>query len=157
MITNDKTDEQWKDIEGYEGLYQVSNLGRIKCIRVITGRDRITKCKNLILKPEITRTGYLRISLQYGIKSRKLIHRLVAESFIPNPNNLPEVNHRIGDKADNRASNLEWVTKSSNIKHAFAIGLKSNAGIKNPFFGKIHSESSKLKISETKKAGYANR
>jgi hypothetical protein len=65
--------------------------------------------------------GYLRVSLGYGFSKR--VHRLVAEAFVPNPNNLPEVNHKDGNKANNNAMNLEWCTRKDNMAHAFASGL----------------------------------
>ena len=99
--------EIWKDIKEYEGLYQVSNLGRVK--RVTTGR---------ILKGRKNTTGYLQIGLcKKGIRDSKLIHRLVTETFIPNPENKAEVNHIDENKTNNMISNLEWVTAKENSNH----------------------------------------
>lgn len=99
--------EIWKDIEGYEGLYQVSNFGRVK--RVTTGR---------ILKGGKDRGGYLRITLcKNGVTSTKTIHRLVAQAFIPNPENKPEVNHIDENKTNNNVLNLDWMTAKENINH----------------------------------------
>ena len=96
--------EIWKDIKGYEGIYQVSNLGRIK--RVETDR---------ILKPLKHTKGYLNIGLYKNhTASKKLIHRLVAQAFIPNSENKPEINHIDEDKANNRVNNLEWSTRKEN-------------------------------------------
>lgn len=99
--------EVWKDIEGYEGLYQVSNLGRIK--RVET--DRILKaCKD--------KGGYLRVNLsKNSVTSTNTLHRLVAEAFIPNTDNKPEVNHIDEDKTNNSINNLEWSTRKYNLNH----------------------------------------
>ena len=105
--------EIWKDIEGYEGYYQVSNLGRVK--RVSDG---------YILKPYHHEKGYLKIDLQIHGKRRKFrIHRIVAEAFIPNENNYPQINHINGMKEDNRVENLEWCTNKMNSEHAWRLGL----------------------------------
>ena len=101
--------EIWKDIEGYEGLYQVSNLGRVRNIRV--------------LKPAPTKDGYLRVCFSVCGKTKGfLVHRLVAKAFIPNTQNS-EVNHIDGNKMNNSVGNLEWSTRSDNILHAYRNGL----------------------------------
>lgn len=96
--------EIWEDIKGYEGLYQISNLGRVKSL----GNNKMRKEK--ILKPYILKKGnYLRIGLtNNGIRKMYLVHRLVAETFIPNPNNLPQVNHKDENTSNNCVSNLEF-------------------------------------------------
>ena len=99
--------EIWKDIEGYEGLYQVSNFGRIKSLYNYRG-------KNNILVPHIKR-GYYQIGLRKNTKRKWFsIHRLVAETFIENPNNLPCVNHIDENKLNNKVENLEWCTIAYN-------------------------------------------
>ena len=99
-------DEVWKDIEGYEGLYQVSNLGRVKSIRY--GKERI-------LKPLRYNCGYFVVNLwKNGERNQYLVHRLVCQSFIPNPNNLPQVNHKDENKENNSVENLEWCTAKYN-------------------------------------------
>ena len=101
--------EIFRDVKGYEGYYEISNLGRV----------RSTSYKGVkILKPFITKKGYLNVIFCVKWKTEhKLIHRLVAEAFIPNPNNLPEVNHKNRDISDNTVDNLEWVSKQENIDH----------------------------------------
>ena len=117
-------EEIWKSIKGYEGLYEISNFGRVKSM------PKLRMKKEKIMKPS-NRGGYLRISLSKdGISKSFYIHRLVAESFIPNLDGKKEVNHIDGNKKNNNASNLEWSTRSENMKHAFKTGLskpKDNA------------------------------
>lgn len=103
-----------KDIVGYEGLYKVSNLGYVKG-------------KKGILKPYINLRGYYSVCLVKHNKPKTYrLHRIVAQAFIPNPDNKPQVNHIDGDKSNNKAENLEWCTQSENMKHAFRIGLCNN-------------------------------
>ena len=116
--------EVWKDIKGYEGLYQVSNLGRARSldryVRNGTSNKNIKRGK--ILKPCATRDGYLQLNL---IKNKKkkvsTVHRLVAKAFIVNFENKPCVNHIDGNKQNNNVENLEWVTYSENTIHAIKI------------------------------------
>lgn len=117
--------EVWRDIAGYEGQYQVSNLGNVRTLSDRHGNQRL-------IKPGKDSKGYLRIGLvKNGQRKTFSVHRLVAQAFIPNPLNLPEVNHVKGIKDDNRASELEWTTSSENMTHAFKTGLCSRTGLKN--------------------------
>ena len=116
------TKEIWKDIQGYEGLYQISNLGRIKSLErmIITSNNITKKISEKILKPCLRKNGYYSIVLQKNNKSKYYtIHRLVAKEFIPNPNNLPQVNHKDGNKLNNNINNLEWCTNSDNTQHGY--------------------------------------
>lgn len=114
---NKNMNEIWKAIKGYEGLYQVSNLGRV----LSNGR----KCVTRIMKAQRNTKGYYYVNLfKYGKRTPVLIHRLVAETFIPNIENKGTVNHIDGNKLNNSVNNLEWNTCSENIKHAYANGLK---------------------------------
>ena len=109
--------EQWKPIERFNGEYMVSNFGRVRSLK---------RHKDRIMPQTIQRRGYLACTFWMNNKAKCVkVHRLVAETFIPNPNNLPEINHIDGDKLNNLASNLEWCTRSQNVKHSFDIGLKT--------------------------------
>ena len=115
-------DEEWRDIIGYEGLYQVSNLGRVKSLsRYVTRGCYSWVTKDIILKP--TYQGrYDRVSLFNIVNNKKqgkqfYIHRLVAQAFLANPNVFPQVDHKNGDNRDNRACNLRWCTQIENINN----------------------------------------
>ena len=113
-------EEIWKDVPGYEGLYQVSNMGRVKSLIV----SRAHPIAPRILALSEDRKGYLRCRL----KDRSVpIHRLVAVAFIQNPGNKPQVNHIDGNKKNNCTENLEWVTNTENQRHAFNLGLKTTS------------------------------
>ena len=113
-------EEVWKKIEMYDGMYEISNLGRVKSHK----RKEVK-----ILKPTKDRYGYLGVRLcKNCVMSRFKLHRLVAQYFVENPNNYREVNHKDGNKENNVFENLEWVTRSQNLKHAFSLGLKTITG-----------------------------
>lgn len=148
-------EEIWKDIVGYEGHYQVSTLGRVRNNR--SGR---------ILKPNkcggVDGRSYYQVGLYQGThSSRKClnVHRLVAMAFIPNPDDKPQVNHINGNKGDNRAENLEWVTAKDNLKHAYRV-LGKKVAIGEPFAKKvIRLEDGKVFnsiIDATKACGHTN-
>jgi len=126
--------EKWKDIKGYKGVYKISNFGRIytkhKC-RIKSPNIRIYIHANLYLKGEVARFK---------------VHRLVAEYFLKNDNNFPQINHIDGNKHNNNVFNLEWCNNSYNQKHAYRIGLKTGANT-NPVRGEKHY-SHKLKEKE---------
>lgn len=111
--------EEWKDLIGYEGLYQISNYGRVKSIeRVIISKKAKREVKSRIVKPYDHSGGYIDYVLfKDGEKKHIYAHRLVAQHFLQNPNNLPEVNHKDFDKRNNHVLNLEWCTASENITH----------------------------------------
>lgn len=100
--------EIWREVEGYEG-YQVSNFGRVKSLNYQrTNQERV-------LRPLKISSGYLQVVLWKDRKAKRLlVHRLVAQAYIPNPNNYPQVNHKDEDKTNNCVENLEWVTASYN-------------------------------------------
>lgn len=109
-------EEIWKPIEGYEGLYEVSNLGRVKSLNYKhTGQEKI-------MKTLLKRTGYCRASLRKdNISKDWSVHRLVANAFIENPENLPEVNHKDENPSNNCVENLEWCDHKYNVNYGTAI------------------------------------
>lgn len=118
--------EIWKDIPDYEGIYQVSNLARIKSLSrlVKNGKKKTKLTKDLILKQTNNTSGYKHVTLcKNTINKNGIVHILVAKAFIPNPDNKPEVNHKDGVKTNNNIENLEWVTSSENRIHAYETGL----------------------------------
>ena len=124
--------EKWRPVEGYEGLYEVSNTGRVRSVdryvKTCYGSYRLHKGK--VLSPGIRPDGYLVVSLQYRMFR---VHRLVAEAFLPNPDNLPQVNHKDEDKSNNRVDNLEWCTAKYNNNYGTARIRAKETAIKNGY------------------------
>ena len=116
--------EEWRDVKGYEGMYQISNLGRFRsCSRMVKNKHSYRPVKEKVLKP-FKWGSYMYVHLRSGEKLiSRSVHRLVAEAFILNTHNKPEVNHIDGNKMNNCASNLEWCTSSENELHAARTGL----------------------------------
>ncbi len=132
-------EEIWKDIQGYEGYYQVSNLGNIKSLaRKIIRSDGVVQFrKERIMSKRICTDGYYMAKFNVDKKSECIaIHKLVAKHFIPNPNNLPEVNHKDCNRKNNCIDNLEWCTHQENVKYSWELGhYKGRFGKDNPNYG----------------------
>ena len=119
--------EEWKDIEGFEGVYQISSMGRVRSLKF--GKERILKLNNS--------NGYLYVLLRKNGKPINLsIHRLVATYFIPNPENKPEVNHKNCKRGDNRVENLEWCTRKENVNNPLTLKKRSGENHPKPTLGK---------------------
>ncbi len=121
----------WRPIKGYEGLYEVSDSGLIQSldryVNLPKGNRRFAKGR--ILKLNVTNRGYLDVRLNKDGKAKSfLVHRLVLEAFVPNPENYPIANHLSGDKMENTVENLKWTNHSGNALHAYQTGLNSNCG-----------------------------
>lgn len=131
--------EYFTNLKGYEDLYMISNYGTIKSLdKKIKNKNGYRKMNGKIMKAKVDKYGYFRIGLTKDKKQKFYqVHRLVAQTFIPNPNDFPVINHIDGDKQNNHISNLEWCTYKENTKHAYKIGLKigksaEHKGNKNP-------------------------
>ena len=141
--------EEWKAIPGYEGLYEVSNMGNVRNVR-----------RNTLLRLSKDCYGYIQVSLyKNGRRTGLRVHRLVAEAFIPNPDNLPQVNHKDEDKSNNRVDNLEWCDSKYNLNYGTARIRSRNTNIKNGYwtglsneeYRKEYYEENKEKIREKKR------
>lgn len=127
-------EEIWKDIPNYEGYYQVSNYGRVRSLNKVVKCNRGTRLRKIkILRSSITNRGYLSVGLCKENRQKKLlVHRLVAEAFIPNPHNLPIVNHKDENQLNNCTENLEWCTQKYNVNYGTAIQRMSEKLLNNP-------------------------
>lgn len=122
--------EVWKAVAGYEGLLEVSDLGRVRCLDAVRGGQ---KRRGTIYSPFIAKNGYDHIAPKVGATRRKLlVHRLVATAFVPGWFERATVNHRDGNKRNNRAENLEWITTADNTRHQWRTGLVDLRGEKHP-------------------------
>lgn len=146
-------EEIWKPIEGYEGLYEVSSYGRVKRLG---GYDRFNRKKvSKILKLSYNNSGYYIVHLwKNGFRKSKLLHRLVAETFIPNIDNLPQVNHKDENKSNNRVDNLEWCTAKYNSNYGTSIERRKVKMINNGYFLDLNSDEKKIYKKEYHKKYY---
>ena len=158
--------EIWKDVKGFEGFYQVSNLGRVRSLdRIAVSENRSTqKIKGAIKKVKVGKNGYYMVMFYKDSKYKcAYVHRLVAQAFIPNPDNLPQVNHKDEIRTNNCVDNLEWCDSKYNNNYGTKIDRhmghyvsdetkekisKANIGNKN-WLGKHRSQETKDKISKT--------
>lgn len=126
-------EEIWRDIPGYEGIYQVSCEGKVKSLsrKIIDKNNKKKQIKERIMKQQLFNTGYYKVKLTdcKGVTKNKFVHRLVLLTFLYHSEKV--VNHKDGIKTNNKLSNLEYVTSSENNKHAYDIGLKTSAVIKH--------------------------
>ena len=136
------TEEIWKDIPGYEGLYQVSNFGRVKSLRRPYGNNGgIQWTKERILSPGKDKDGYLQVNLHCnGKQHQRKVHRLVAQAFLPNMDNLPMVNHKDEDKTNNNVDNLEWCDQKYNINYGGCIDRAIETRLKNGFIKRTYPQ-----------------
>ena len=123
------TVEEWRDVVGYEGFYQVSNLGNVKSLdRIIERNGKLSYLKGKTIKACFSGRGYLTVGLSKNNKVKLVgVHRLVTQAFIPNPDNLPQVNHKDCVKSNNRVENLEWCSVLYNLTYDerhIKVGLK---------------------------------
>lgn len=121
--------EEWREIEGYEGYYEVSNLGKVRSLdrKVFNPKSGMTVRRGCLFQPNTNHKGYKYVGFsKNGVRSGLLfVHKLVANAFVPNQENKPQVNHRDGNKLNNASWNLEWNTDAENQKHAKDNFLKS--------------------------------
>lgn len=150
--------EIWKDIIGYEGKYQVSNLGNVRSLNYLNQKGFVKILKQSKHNKNSAGIYYKMVTLcSNGKEQMKSVHRLVAEAFIENPENLPFINHKDENPSNNHISNLEWCTNKYNCnygtkKERLSKKLKGKfIGENNPMYGKHHTEETKKEMSETRK------
>lgn len=140
----------WKAIKGLEGYYEASDDGQIKSLArsfIAKSGQRFT-VRERILKPALTRYGYLKVSIYVdGKKLTRFVHKLVALAFLDNPENKPQIDHKNGIRTDNRVSNLHWVTAKENSN--MPIHIANISGENNGFYGKTHNERTKSLVAES--------
>jgi hypothetical protein len=129
QLTNEEIAREWKLIPEWEDIYEVSNYGEVRSLERIVACNKGNRIvKGRLIKPTISKRGYSMIYLRDSKREyNKLLHRIVAIVYVPNPKNYPQINHIKGNKQDNRAWMLEWCTSSMNNKHAFTdLGKKAS-------------------------------
>lgn len=153
--------EQWKSIKDFEGWYEVSDLGRVRSLdRTIDHPCGAKRRKGIILKEKIDTHGYCFVILcRNAYRKHCLVHRLVAQQFIKNPFNKPAINHKTGNKLDNRAAELEWATNQENSQHSYDTGLDNKRSMSKEKAAEIKRMISKgvrkIDISRAMKVSYS--
>lgn len=146
--------EEWRSVVGYEGLYEVSSYGRVRSV------DRYVKSKSesywlrkgKMLSPAKDKNGYLKVNLSCNGKNNIIrVHRLVAQVFIENPDNLPEINHKDEDKTNNSVDNLEWCDRKYNNNYGTKIERQKNTNIQNGFWTGLSKEEYMKKYNQDRK------
>ena len=147
--------EIWKDVAGYEGIYKVSNMGRILSIGRVIKFARVSRYfkESHLLKLHVETKHLNRVSCglaREGKTQSQRVHRLVAEAFIPNPDNKPQINHINGNPSDNRVENLEWCTQSENNIHSFRVLGRKPCKTMLGKIGKLHTMSIPVNLVDSK-------
>lgn len=141
---------KWYPINGYENLYEINKKGEIRRIGYPNKNENNTYYNKLPFKLKLhhDKDGYFRVSLNNGNKKKmKYVHRLVCQTFLDNPNNLPQVNHKNGIKDDNRLENLEWCSRSENIQHRIKVlGIRLTNNCKSKKVGQFTKDGQLIKI-----------
>ncbi len=129
-------DMEWKSVKEYEGFYEVSDAGLVRSLDryVDLGNGKQRFYKSRAIAPHINNCGYAAVRLSKNSTTKTYyVHRLVAQTYIPNPDNLPQVNHLSGNKRDNSVENLAWTDARGNVLHAYQTGLNTNCGCTHSF------------------------
>jgi len=143
----------WREISEYTGYYEVSDTGIVRSldryVDLANGKQRFYKSR--IIKPQINNCGYAAVRLSKdGITKTFYVHRVVGFSYVPNPDNLPEINHINGDKLCNTPDNLQWVSHATNVRHAYTTNLSSNQGKDHTFAVQVIDNSTGVKFETIK-------
>ena len=142
--------EEWRPVVGYEGLYEVSSYGRVRSVDRYDNRNCFRKGK--VLSPGIKPDGYLTVVLSCNGKCKTInVHRLVAQVFIENPDNLPEVNHKDEDKTNNNVDNLEWCSRKYNVNYGSRKDKVKDTKIKNGYWTGLSKEEYRKKYNQDRK------
>lgn len=154
-MNKSKNDEEWKWVSGYEGYYQVSNLGNVKSVdrNILYSNGIKRKHKGKLLSPEIDKDGYERVDFRRnGSHDKQFVHRVVAKEFIPNLENYPVINHKNEIQDDNRVDNLEWCTIKYN--HGYGNARMKNAkSVSKPVVGKCIDTGNEISFESLTQAG----